>query len=41
MEAIDQLNGYLEHDKIKRLKNLKAWAIVFVGAEARVVENLR
>lgn len=40
-EARDQLNTYLAHDKIKRLENLRAWAIVFVGGEAKSVECLK
>ena len=39
-EAREQIEGYLQHKKIQQLKNLRAWAIVFVGAEAQLVECL-
>lgn len=40
-KATEQIQSYLKHDKIKQLKNLRAWAIVFVGSEAQFVECLQ
>lgn len=40
-EAKNQIEGYLKHEKIKQLKNLRAWAIVFVGPDAKFVECLQ
>lgn len=40
-EAQEQIEGYLQHEKIKQLKNLRAWAIVFVGAEAKSLACLQ
>ena len=39
-EALAQLTGYLQHDKLQSFSDLRAWIIVFVGPEAKVVEEI-
>ncbi len=36
-EGLAQMQGYLEHEKIRTLTDLHAWLIVFVGPKAEVV----
>jgi len=36
-EALTQMQDYLQHDKLRALTDLRAWAIVFVGPKAQVV----
>lgn len=40
-EGETQLANYLQHDKLKKLENLKAWLLVFVGEEAKVLQALQ
>ncbi len=37
-EAVEQLQEYLKDDKVKDLKDLRAYVVVFVGNKAEVVE---
>ena len=37
-KATAQLQGYIQSEALQRLENLKAYVIVFVGSEAKVVE---
>ncbi len=37
-EAVTQLKNYLKDDKIKHLKNLKAYVVIFVANKAEVIE---
>ena len=39
-EARQQLNGYLQTDNAKRIENLKAWLLILVGREWRLVEEV-
>ena len=39
-EALKQMRNYLATSEIKRLENLKAYVIVFVGEKAEVVEEI-
>ncbi|MEZ4664547.1 MAG: AAA family ATPase [Caldilineaceae bacterium] len=39
-EALAQMRGYLQHEDIKNLSDLRAWVIIFVGPEAKVVEEV-
>ena len=39
-EARLQLNNYLKTDNAKRTKNLKAWLLVLVGREWKIVEEI-
>lgn len=36
-EALAQMQAYLQHDKLRSLRDLRAWIIVFVGPKAQVV----
>ncbi len=36
-EGIAQLSMYLQHEELQQTTNLKAWLLVFVGTEAKVV----
>jgi Predicted AAA-ATPase/PD-(D/E)XK nuclease superfamily len=36
-EALAQMQDYLQHDKLRSLRDLRAWIIVFVGPKAEVV----
>ena len=36
-EGLAQMRDYLQHDKLQRLADLRAWLIVFVGAKAEAV----
>ncbi|MBV7337559.1 PD-(D/E)XK nuclease domain-containing protein [Chloroflexi bacterium TSY] len=40
-EARTQLRRYLQHDDLQSLSDLRAWIIVFVGPEAKAVEEIR
>lgn len=35
----EQLRGYLQHDDLQSIPNLRGWLIIFVGTEAKVVEE--
>jgi len=35
-----QLQEYLQHEKLQRIENLRAWLLVFVGTEARIIEEI-
>lgn len=39
-EGLAQLQGYLQHDDLRVLSDLRAWLIVFVGTEAEVVTEV-
>lgn len=39
-EASTQLQDYLQHDDLQSLSDLRAWIIVFVGPEAKIVEEI-
>jgi hypothetical protein len=39
-KAIAQVNEYLAFDEISSLKNLKAYVLIFVGSEIKVVEEI-
>lgn len=39
-EGREQLRGYLERDDLRQLEDLKAWLVVFVGAELRCLEEV-
>lgn len=36
-----QLRQYLQHEKLAQLENLRAWLLVFVGTQAKVVEEIQ
>jgi len=36
-EAVEQLKGYLKDDKVKDLKDLKAYVVIFVVNKAKVI----
>ncbi len=38
--ARQQLKEYLQADRLKELEDLRAWLLVFVGTEAKVVEEV-
>ncbi|MCB0061095.1 MAG: PD-(D/E)XK nuclease domain-containing protein, partial [Caldilineaceae bacterium] len=40
-EAVSQLRAYLQHDDLRSLSDLRAWAVVFVGSEAKVVQEVK
>ncbi|MEZ4713769.1 MAG: PD-(D/E)XK nuclease domain-containing protein [Caldilineaceae bacterium] len=35
--ALTQMRDYLQHEKLRALSDLRAWVVVFVGAEAHAV----
>ncbi|MEZ4659549.1 MAG: AAA family ATPase [Caldilineaceae bacterium] len=37
-EGLAQMQAYLQHEKLQRLTDLRAWLIVFVGPKAEVVQ---
>ena len=39
-KAVEQVLEYLAFDEIKRLKNLKAYVLVFVGSEIKVLKEI-
>src|SRR5204863_1734044 len=39
-QGLTQLQNYLQHDKLHALKDLRAWLLVFVGTEAKVVTEV-
>ena len=40
IKAIGQLRDYLQLEEVKVLKNLKAYVLIFVGSEIKVVEEV-
>ncbi|MBF0451310.1 MAG: AAA family ATPase [Candidatus Magnetomorum sp.] len=38
-EAVAQVNQYLQCEEIQRLKNLKAYVLIFVGSEIKIVKE--
>jgi len=40
-KAINQLKEYLQFEEIKNLKNLKAYVLIFVGSEIKVMEEVK
>jgi len=40
-KAIAQVNQYLEFEEINSLKNLKAYVLIFVGSEIKIVKEIR
>ncbi|KPA11021.1 AAA-ATPase-like protein, partial [Candidatus Magnetomorum sp. HK-1] len=39
-KAIAQVNEYLEFEEINSFKNLKAYVLIFVGSEIKVVKEI-
>jgi len=39
-KAIAQVNEYLTFDEISSLKNLKAYVLIFVGSEIKIVKEI-
>jgi len=40
-KAVEQVKEYLSFEEIRSLKNLKAYVLVFVGNEIRVVKEIK